>query len=1502
MIKRNTQLLLLWLALISFINVNAQSPVGLGSGSFADSPPSSVWDEGAYYGKTYRELSDGWPWHIHPNKQSAPIPTNDWWTATIFDQYTGNLEVWPQRVEGTANGIKVSLPQSFAMFDSRGLSVIYGASITVKGSVDLNQSGDTEIFADFESSNYPAGWSVSANPPYPGPVSLADFTQSPTPQGFLGDRFINTYKGDGPQMTLTSPNFTITKNYIHFLLGGGNNVDLNYLGLYINGNRVLAETGENSANLKWKRFDVSAYIGQAAQIRIVDASSGGWGFTLCDNIVFSNSPDVSSSFSNSFWPQDAKAYDWSDLGFVFRLEDDQSHYMDGSVYHGVPYTYIDLNEVDPIIETSSDATDEYTGTGAAVSSFPYNGNTLVVAVEGKLFGIHAPNGTVFEKSPAGNYVPVIPAGAPKYVVISAIPSQSLISTYDNFSRNKITASTFNWNYDQAGGNITTTFQFNTANYETGSQSGETLLALQPHHYRNTSGYSLIGGADYETMYGTMHTTQGKNFNLTYQFGGMPPYLPKPLDLNGTQQQRLNDLLSAKINVSEDYNGNTYAKGFGEESNIMLMAKELQHPGYETIKNNIKQELINWLTFTTSESGAGRYFFAEYPQFGALIGFPVGFGSQAFNDLHFHYGYFITGAARLMMVDEDFKNQYGDMVIKVAKSYANWKRYGVNDTDRQPFLRNFDPYAGHSWAGGIGSGVDGNNQESTSEAMHSWFGIYLLGIALEDDEILSLGATGFMLEGITTQDYWFDRNGDMPDEYAFDYVGILKANNMAMATFFDGDPAWAFGIQAVPADFFYSYYLGREPAKAASDWSAMVQDRVEFGEIGTTDPYANIVEMGPYLGGYHLNYIQSYDPAFVASTYDQLITQEGGDWATHVNSATNYYISNASLTYGLPAEGYHTSLATGGVFQDANGELSVLVYNYTSSSKNVNIYQNGAVIETVTVGPKQYYNSKIGNNPAPVVNAGPDQTVTLPTNTVTLNGSATDNGSITSYNWTKVSGPAANIASPSSATTQVTGLVAGTYVFRLSATDNDANSAYDDVTITMQSQPQGCDGITLSGASASSQEGAFTAANAIDGDQGTRWSSEFSIPQWLKVDLGSRNDVSEVSIIWERASAESYYIMVSDVNSTPDPNSADWNIISTQTGMADAARTDNIAGLSGCGRYVAMYATNKLHPYGISIFEFDVCGTTCGTSQNNAPSANFTVSTNSGNAPLTVSFDGSSSSDPDNDPLTYNWNFGDGSTASGQTVSHTYSGAGSYNATLTVSDGQLSDNEVQVITVQSGNNSGAPIGATIWLRGSNNLYVSSENGGAPMMCDRGGVAGWEQFTVVDAGGGLVALRGSNGQYVTATSPMYCNATSMSANTRFAWVSQGSSSVALRGSNNLYVSSENGGAAMNCNRGAIGGWEVFSWGTVTGAAARTAGDQMTDDKVMIYPNPVTSTLHVFHPEMQVGDVLEVISMDGKKVISQSAEGAKQTLINVQSLQPGLYLLQIIGREGVYKFQKQ
>lgn len=92
----------------------------------------------------------------------------------------------------------------------------------------------------------------------------------------------------------------------------------------------------------------------------------------------------------------------------------------------------------------------------------------------------------------------------------------------------------------------------------------------------------------------------------------------------------------------------------------------------------------------------------------------------------------------------------------------------------------------------------------------------------------------------------------------------------------------------------------------------------------------------------------------------------------------------------------------------------------------------------------------GSNQAPTANAGNDITIQLPVSATVLNGSGTDNdGTISTYLWQQISGTAATIASPNTASTNITGLTTtGTRVFRLTVTDNGGVSSADDITVTV----------------------------------------------------------------------------------------------------------------------------------------------------------------------------------------------------------------------------------------------------------------------------------------------------------------------------------------------------------------------------------------------------------------------------------------------------------------------
>ncbi len=140
--------------------------------------------------------------------------------------------------------------------------------------------------------------------------------------------------------------------------------------------------------------------------------------------------------------------------------------------------------------------------------------------------------------------------------------------------------------------------------------------------------------------------------------------------------------------------------------------------------------------------------------------------------------------------------------------------------------------------------------------------------------------------------------------------------------------------------------------------------------------------------------------------------------------------------GVPAGTYQLTFAV----KDPNGYRANMALAITGGTQD-SLYSLGSVV--------------VGSTPpvnvGPVANAGGDIEITLPVNSAQLSGSGTDpDGSVVSYQWTRVSGIGA-ITSPNTASTQVTGLQEGTSVFRLTVTDNKGAKATDDVSIKVNAE-------------------------------------------------------------------------------------------------------------------------------------------------------------------------------------------------------------------------------------------------------------------------------------------------------------------------------------------------------------------------------------------------------------------------------------------------------------------
>ena len=508
--------------------------------------------------------------------------------------------------------------------------------------------------------------------------------------------------------------------------------------------------------------------------------------------------------NTSFADMEAYLKNHSDGSVTVEWQSGGQSVMEATFVHGSPYLYVKAYQGEPVIRTLR-------ADGGEKGTFYDQGNSLgiwtSVAGNRNNFLVTGEGNTTFDNI-TGNEITVSNASNELTLTLlpqtSGTPTDVMTSFFEAMARNVVASVDVDYLVDRSNNGITVTHTY----IDSQGAPIETIIGMHPLHWKNstqpTSGYQV------RSARGVIKFSQTDTFDYRLSSVGVLPALPS---FDGTfDQATLRSLVSEFVAQGPTVWNNrtdTYwaGKNYGKVAELIAIADSIGMDAEATqLLNWLKQELADWFTADTNGSLDAIKYFVYDDEWNTLLGLEESFAShQQLNDHHFHYGYFVRAAAEVCRMDAAWcgAEQYGPMIELLIRDYA-----GDADDPMFPYLRNFDPANGFSWASGSANFVRGNNNESTSEAANAYGAIVLYGLVTGKDDLVE---RGIYLHASTAAAYWqywnnidgYNNVGADEDNFPAGYdritTSIIWGDGAVFSTWFSGAFAHILGIQGLPSN-------------------------------------------------------------------------------------------------------------------------------------------------------------------------------------------------------------------------------------------------------------------------------------------------------------------------------------------------------------------------------------------------------------------------------------------------------------------------------------------------------------------------------------------------------------------------------------------------------------------------------------------------------------------------------------------------------------------------------
>ncbi len=484
--------------------------------------------------------------------------------------------------------------------------------------------------------------------------------------------------------------------------------------------------------------------------------------------------------------------------------------------HGLPFVYFTrkgkaLAKISPQHETAKHERLD-------VKIWHEGGEWLGFSVSDRSYAAFAPSGSVW-KADGDSFVSDL-AGK-DYFSAAVLPDQepATVELFRSHAYAFVTDTRVSWAYDSPAAVLRSTFDVATELKEEGhGHLNEPLVALYHHQWLYTK--TPLAGKSYVSPRGEMKLLKGSRFVTEVRFNGVLPILPNVANNDkGDLEFYVKQVYWQKELFPPGLGDNPQRDSYWDGKSMLRLANVLQiadQIGYSDARDYLLQALENELE-DWFDGHLPRAFYYD-KTWRSLIGAPSGFySSLQLNDHHFHYGYFAFTAAIIAKYDPKWAARWGAYVNLLIKDAANWERGDA----RFPFLRNMDPYAGHSWANGPAQFDEGNNEESSSEDVNFSAGVILWGALTGNQAVRDLGIFLYTQQVSAIEQYWWDVDQRVfPKGFEHTAVAMVWGAGGRYDTWWDPNPIFVHGINFVPASGG-SLYMGRHPNYVLRNYEEVV---------------------------------------------------------------------------------------------------------------------------------------------------------------------------------------------------------------------------------------------------------------------------------------------------------------------------------------------------------------------------------------------------------------------------------------------------------------------------------------------------------------------------------------------------------------------------------------------------------------------------------------------------------------------------------------------------------